>query len=245
MPLRDHFHPPLDHRRHWEGFHATWPVLIVSLLQGKLPPQYFAEPRVHPGSTAEIDVATFEDEGQANGKIDSSNGNGGVATATWAPPRPTLSVATDLPFQDVYEVRVFDEKRQNRLVAAVEIVSPGNKDRPEKRRAFCCKCAGLLQVGVSVVIVDVVTSRVHNLFNEVLDLIGQPSEAPDGEHPSLYAAAIRLVKRGDDWILESWLQPLALGAPLPTMPLWLADELAVPLELEESYERSCGILNLP
>jgi hypothetical protein len=29
------------------------------------------------------------------------------------------------------------------------------------------------------------------------------------------------------------------------MPLWLADDLAVPLELEESYEQSCGILNIP
>lgn len=30
MPLRDHFRPPLDNKRHWEGFHATWPVMIVA-----------------------------------------------------------------------------------------------------------------------------------------------------------------------------------------------------------------------
>jgi hypothetical protein len=36
-----------------------------------------------------------------------------------------------------------------------------------------------------------------------------------------------------------------LGGPLPTVPLWLAEELAIPLELEESYEQSCGILNIP
>jgi hypothetical protein len=29
------------------------------------------------------------------------------------------------------------------------------------------------------------------------------------------------------------------------VPLWLADDLAVPLELEESYEQSCSILNIP
>ena len=38
---------------------------------------------------------------------------------------------------------------------------------------------------------------------------------------------------------------LDIGRPLPTMPLWLADDLAVPLELEESYEQSCAILNIP
>jgi len=62
--------------------------------------------------------------------------NGGVATAVWTPSRPTFTFATDLPCQDTYEVRVFDEKRHSRLVAAIEIVSPANKDRPENRRSF-------------------------------------------------------------------------------------------------------------
>jgi hypothetical protein len=133
MPLRDHFRPPLDDMRHWEGFHETWPVMIVALLRRKLPRGYFAEPRVHPGWSAEIDVATFENEGEGVVAAGDGNGNGGgIATALWAPPRPTLSVVTDLPAQDVYEVQVYDEKRHCHLVAAVEIVSPANKDRPER-----------------------------------------------------------------------------------------------------------------
>jgi hypothetical protein len=54
-----------------------------------------------------------------------------------------------------------------------------------------------------------------------------------------------VTKRADEWLLEAWAQPLGLGQPLPTMPLWLADNLAVPLELEESYEQGCAILNIP
>src|SRR5207247_10664152 len=111
------------------------------------------------------------------------------------PPRPTLAVGTDLPAQDVYEVRVRDEKRQCRLVAAVEIVSPANKDRPEHRHAFVSKCAGLLQERVSVVIVDVVTTRTQNLYGELLDLIGQSDPSLSREPPLLYAAACRLTKR--------------------------------------------------
>src|SRR5262249_18221166 len=111
MPLRDHFRPPLDDMRHWEGFHATWPVMIVALLRRKLPRRYFAEPRIHSGGSAEIDVTTFEKEEEDILATDGSNGNGGgIATAVWAPPRPTLTLATDLPAQDVYEVRVYDEK---------------------------------------------------------------------------------------------------------------------------------------
>ncbi len=245
MPLRDHFRPPLDDLRHWEGFHATWPVMIVALLRGKLPRRYFAEPRVHSGASAEIDVATFEKEGEGVLAAGNGNDNGGIATAVWAPPRPTLSVATDLPAQDVYEVLVYDEKRHCRLVAAVEIVSPANKDRPESRRAFVSKCLGLLRERVSVAIVDVVTTRTQNLYAELLDLIGQSDPSLNPEPPPLYATACRLTKRDDAWLLETWAQPLALGQPLPTVPLWLADNLAVPLELNESYEQSCGILNLP
>jgi hypothetical protein len=246
MPLRDHFRPPLDDMRHWEGFHATWPVMVVALLRRKLPQRYFAEPRVHSGSSAEIDVATFVDESEGGSAAGAGNDNGGgVATAVWAPPRPTLTVATDLPAQDAYEVLVYDEKRRCRLVAAVEIVSPANKDRPDHRRAFVAKCAGLLREGVSVVIVDVVTTRTPNLYGELLEHIGHSDPALAPEPPPLYVAACRVTKRADEWLLETWTQTLALGRPLPTAPLWLADNLAVPLELEESYEQSCAILNIP
>jgi hypothetical protein len=245
MPLRDHFRPPLDNLRHWEALHSGWPMMIVAGLRRKLPRRYFAEPRVHSGASVEIDVATFEDEGEGVLAAGEGNGPGGVAPAVWAPPRPTLAVVTDLPAQDVYEVRVYDEKRHCRLVAAVEIVSPANKGRPEHRRAFVAKCAGLLRERVSVVVIDVVTTRTPNLYGELLDLIGRSDPSLSPEPPPLHATACRMTKRADEWVLETWAQPLALGRPLPTMPLWLADDLAVLLELEESYEQSCGILNIP
>jgi hypothetical protein len=103
----------------------------------------------------------------------------------------------------------------------------------------------LLRERVSVVIVDVVTTRTQNLYGELLDLIGQSDPSLNREPPPLYATACRLTKRAGEWLLETWAQSLELGQPLPTVPLWLADNLAVPLELEESYEQSCSILNIP
>jgi len=245
MPLRDHFRPPLDDVRHWEGLHGGWPMMIVARLRRKLPQRYFAVPRVHSGSSAEIDVATFHDEedhamgGTGNGVA------GAVATAVWAPPRPTLAAASDLPTQDVYEVQVYDQKPGCRLVAAVEIVSPANKDRPEHRHAFVAKCAALLQERVSVVIVDLVTTRTANLYGELLDLIDLSDPLLSPESPPLYVAACRSTMREEKGLVETWTYPLSVGRPLPTVPLWLADDLAVPLELEESYEESCEILSIP
>src|SRR5262249_7786082 len=124
------------------------------------------------------------------------------------------------------------------------IVSPANKDRPEHRRLFVAKCAALLREQVSVAIVDVVTTREFNLYGDLLELIGHadPSLAP--EATPVYAAACRWRREGDTPTLETWARALGLGQPLPTLPLWLAGDLAVPLELEASYEETCRILRI-
>lgn len=237
--------PSLDELRHWEGFQATWPVMIVAQLRRKLPADYFAEPRVHSGAAAKIDVATFEDQSKALQAVGDENKNGGgLATVVWAPPLPTLSVATDLPDQDVYEVLVYNEKRRCRLTAAIEIMSPVNKDRPEHQCTFAARCAALLRERVSVIIVDPVTTRSQNLYKELLELPGL-ADFSSAHEMALYATACRLTKRDNQWLLETWVQALDLGEPLPTIPLWLSDTLAILSELDESYEQSCAILNLP
>ena len=159
MPLRDHFHLPLSGRRSWEELHGGWPMMIAIGLNAKLPPRYFAGPQVHLGQTMEVDVATFDRDQAETGQPAGGEGYGGVAVALWAPPEPTLSLATDMGELDEYEVRVYDSERGRRLVAAIEIVSPANKDRPEHRRAFVTKCAAMLQNQICVVVVDVVPSR--------------------------------------------------------------------------------------
>jgi Protein of unknown function (DUF4058) len=163
----------------------------------------------------------------------------------FAEPRVHPGGSTDFPSPAEYEVRVFDTKRKCRLVAAVEIVSPANKDRPEHRHAFVAKCAALLQERVSVTIVDLVTNRRFNLYHELLELIGQTDSSLGPEPPPLYAATCRGTKLDDAWRVETWTQHLTIGQTLPTLPLWLADNLAVPLNLEESYEETCRVLRIP
>src|SRR5262249_11210849 len=155
------------------------------------------------------------------------------------------AVATALPALDEYEVRVYDTKSGRRLVAAVEIVSPSNKDRPEHRRAFVAKCAALLQSRVCVAIVDLVTTRTSNLYSDLMELVGQTDPSLADGPPPLYAVACRWSRKEATWLLEAWVHPLALGRPLPTLPLWLAEDLAIPLELEPSYAETCRILRLP
>lgn len=229
MPLRDHFHAPIDDRFYWQQFYCGWPAMIVRSLSKQLPLRYAAGPFISCDDYLEIDT-----DQESN-----------TVKAPWAPEYPTVSSHAGFLPTDDYEVRVFDNKRGRRLVAAIEIVSPANKDRLEQRGAFVGKCAALLQQQVSVTIIDLVTNRNFNLYAELLKLIGQADPALGPEPPSLYTVACRTTKRGAAWFLETWTHPLALGQPLPTLPLWLADNLAIPLELEESCEETCRALRIP
>jgi hypothetical protein len=238
MPLRDHFRPPLDDLASWEELHGQWPAFIVHHLRKHLPAGYVAGPRVHSGSYVEIDVAAFEKDDPASPPA-FNGGNGGVATAVWAPPKPSIAVETALPENDEYEVRIYDAKRGRRLVAAIEIVIPANKDRPEHRNIFVAKCVALLRKGVAVSIVDLVTTRHFNLYAELLTLIGHGDPTLGAEPPDIYAASCRWVEKGKRSLLEAWSYILAVGQPLPILPLWLAENLVIPLDLDPSYEQAC------
>lgn len=244
MPLRDHFHAPLDNVTSWEGFHGGWPMVIVQHLRRKLPSGFVAEPRVHSGSEVEVDVAAFEQDTLPS--LAAANAaNGGVATAVWAPAQPNVAVETNLPDYDEYGVQVYDAKRGRKLVAAIEIVSPANKDRPEHRNVFVAKCAALLQKGVAVSVIDLVTLRHFNLYAELLTLIGHDDPSLGGSPHHLYAASCRWVRKAKQARLEAWSHILAIGQPLPTLPLWLSESVVVPLDLEQTYQQTCSDLWIP
>lgn len=234
MPLLDHFHPPLD-RRSWENFHGGWIFQLVGQLNLRpLPYGFLAEGNVHMGITAGTDVAAFEEDNPIG-----ERSNGAMATEVWAPPRPLLAVLVDFTALETFEIRIYDQDRTRTLVAAVELVSPGNKDRPENRRAFLDKCANYLREGVSVIIVDIVTSRRHNFHEALMELFNGGETAMRAIATDLYAVTYRVHVVDQRTQLEAWPVELALRAPLPTMPLWLTESLCVPLDLEAGYQAAC------
>lgn len=238
MPLLDHFHGALRRRRHWESFHNSWATFIAQQLnRGVLPKNHIAEVRVTLGVQLEADVTAEQEPDRGNGS------DGGAATAVWAPARPTLNIPVDFADIDLFEVQVVREDRDLRVVAAIELVSPANKDRPDSRRAFAAKCLGYLHQGVGVVVVDVVTERTANLHAELLEVLGR--NVGDAGDVPLYVTAYRTITRRKKCRLEAWLEALTLGEPLPTVPLWIAPTTAVPLELERSYQATCEALVVP
>jgi hypothetical protein len=153
----------------------------------------------------------------------------------YVPPAATGTAQYEFP--DTIEVRVENEET-GRLVGAVELVSPGNKDRGVKRELFLAKCLDYLAGGACVVIVDVITERHKNLHNAIVERLGADALVlPEDAH--LYAATYRPIIRKRKMSVDVWVNPLAVGADLPTMPLRVVAGLFVPVELEVTYAAAC------
>lgn len=231
MPLLDHFHAPVSERRSWEGFQVPWAAVIVETLnRDVLAEEYFADMQVHVGSQVEIDVATLEEPVGRPGE-------GDRPVAAWALPEPGMVIPAVFP--DEIEVQIYATTTGAKLVAAVELVSPGNKDRPEARRAFAAKCASYLTRGIGLVIVDVVTNRLANLHNETVAALGQGEPFLLDSGVTTYAVAYRPARDCEHDRVDVWPIPLAVGDPLPVLPLALLNAGVVPLDLESTYAEAC------
>ena len=160
MPLLDHFHPPLYPHHHWESFpfqlgHAQYTSRAAS--QPCCPRSLQVEEHTQAGTEIEIDVAAFQEQGPCPAIASAGLALATTKTAAYAPPLPDHTFPAVFP--DTFEIRVFSTTAGLTLVGAIELVSPGNKDRPAQRLAFVTKCQSYLAQGISLIVMDVVTNR--------------------------------------------------------------------------------------
>lgn len=232
MPLLDHFAPPLSRTHPWRGFHAAWPSAIVRHLNASvLPAGLYAIPMTELDGPVEIDIAAPRESGAVSPDV-----------AAWPVPAPALDVALDFPALDLVEVQVLYGEGDPRLVAAIELASEANKDRPASRHAFAVKCASYLHEGASVVVIDPVTVRrssLHAAIHRLLSLPGEPWRPASG----LYAVSYQALGEEAARRLRVWTAELAIGQPLPAVPLWLGG-FAVPLDLETTHAATCRDLRI-
>jgi hypothetical protein len=216
MPLMDHHHPPLDMLLGWTSLHAAWATHLTDDLDTRwLSQEYLATEHVRFGNRFAIDIGTAE-----------------------PPPQAARTVPTFFP--DSVEVEVGSTAYGgNHLVAVVKIASPTDQVGPADRRAFAAKCAAYLQRGISLAVIDTVTSHRCNLHNELMRLMEATPELLRPSDEFLYAVSYRPVVRDRKSELDIWYAPLRLGEPIPTMPLRLMADLFVPLEFEDTYMETC------
>jgi hypothetical protein len=149
-------------------------------------------------------------------------------------PKARLVGETDLEFyrrkQNVVAVR---HVSGDRLVAIVEIVSPGNKSSQAAFRRFVDKA------------VEFLTQDVHLL---ILDLIAPTRRDPNGIHGAIWEALtdeeyaapagkpLTLAAYEAEMGVRAFVESVAVGDALPEMPLFLKPGGHVSVALESTYE---------
>jgi hypothetical protein len=126
------------------------------------------------------------------------------------------------------------------LIAAIEIVSPRNKDRAGAKETYSNRYQGYLRLGVHLMLVDVLPRPKGCSF---ADAITSSLGLDLPPLPPPFAAAFRVgevVPAGEDMgsLVGLWRRPLQVGQPLPTLPLPLNVHRAVVIDLEETYQRA-------
>ena len=222
MPLRDHFHPPLRNRFRPNLIHCMWPMMMVENLNLELPADHRAYPRATNGTSTEFPV------GIPIGEDSESRTESGVVFREF-----------DLDEGDDFSMHV---EYGCTNVAVVAIVGSYNVDTSAHRTAFAAKCADLLCRGIAVSVVDILPDRGCDLSRETLAFLNAPvQDLPLG----MKATSLRVRRGGRKANLEIWSYPLSVGLVMPTIPVWITSEAAIPLNLELSHESACKALRIP
>jgi hypothetical protein len=218
-------------------FHHGWIEEIArSLNRGVLPGDYYAMAEQHTSHFGP-DVLTLQSRAGTNGDQEltpagngSSSEEGGLLLAR---PKARLAGETDLEFyrrkQNVVAVR---HVSGDRLVAIVEIVSPGNKSSQAMFKKLVDKAVELLSQDIHLLILDLVPpSRrdpdgIHGALWEALT--GQEYKAPADKPLTLAAYEAEAGVR-------AFVEAVAVGDLLVEMPLFLKPGGHVPVDLEATY----------
>jgi hypothetical protein len=234
MPLHD-----WTDRKGWDGVHHLWISELLRWIKPRLPAEYRAYIGTAPTvaidaveGTPDVGVHRSPEGPQANGVM----ANGAPTSAE--EPDVEIAVATIDPATSLFV------ESAGRLIAALELISPRNKDRPTARANYTARYVGYLLSGVHLLLVDVHRRPAGFSFSTAL---AAELQARLTSGPAPLAAAYRVGEKaatGGRYVAV-WHRALEPDQPLPAMLLPLTVERSVPVDLETTYMRAASDAYLP
>jgi len=223
MPLHDWTRVPSGL---FHDFHQSWSIRIKDALNaGRLPKGIAALVEQRSGPL-ESDVLAIE----ARSKRPVQEESGGVAVAD----RPVTRIVrrTTKDFYAGRANRIVVRHHLGRIIAVIEIVSPGNKDSRAALRDFVEKTFEYLKSGIHVLIVDLFPPSPrdpHGIHKAIWDEIEEEAfTLPEGKDRILAS-----YETGGE--RAAYIEPVGVGDKLPEMPLFLTNFLHVLVPLEPTY----------
>lgn len=226
MPIHDwsQVDPGIFHH-----FHQAWTIEVANVLNGDvLSPGFYAMiEQVVSGPIP--DVVTLQRWAKPGDRPEPA---GGVAVAD-APPRARFVTCAEPDLYASKANRIAIRHLLGQVVAVIEIVSPGNKSSLHALRSLVEKAGELLRQGISLLVVDLFPPSPRNpqgihkaIWDEIRD---EPFVLPP-DKPLTVAA----YSAGEP--TTAYVEPVAVGDPLPALPIFLDPRTYVPAPLEPTYQ---------
>ena len=220
----------------FHDFHHEWISTIKRALNaGLLPPNFYALAEQVAGGVGP-DVLTLENGLPAPGADfgtplpDEPDDAGGVATAI-APPKVRIAQVEDLPYGKLKRIAI-RHVSGHRVVAMIEIVSPGNKASQTAFDAFVAKVHEMLRAGIHLLIIDLFPPTPRDergIHAAIWEGIGSKPFEPTSEQPlTLVSYQASVPKR-------AFAETVAVGDDLPAMPLFYRADRYIEVPLASTY----------
>lgn len=218
----------------FHAFHNSWISQIqLALNSGVLPEGYYALAEQVAGQVIP-DVLTLQDLGTEGASKRSSNweDRGGIALAA-APPKvsQTDKISEAMLLAARQRRIVIRHSTGDRVVALLEIVSPGNKEARGAVENFVDKAVGALAEGMHLLVVDLFppgTFDPAGIHGAIWKRLGSVFEPSSGRPLTL--SSYRAAKE-----VTCYVESLAAGTSLIDMPLFLDPDHYVNIPLEKTY----------
>jgi hypothetical protein len=233
MPLHE-----WTERSGWEGVHHLWITELLRWVKPRLPAGYRAyigsAPTVAIGAPAERPDVSVRQWAEEPPPVEPPAGNPAeIEKGPAEEPDVEVAVASLNPDTALYV------ESQGRLVSALELVSPRNKDRPVARSTYLARYLGYLLEGVHLLLVDVHQRPVGFSF---ADRIAEELHLKQPPCPPPLAVSYRVGEPAATGgrLLAIWRRPLHVGDSLPTIKLPIKVDVAVSVDLEQTYSRAAA-----
>jgi hypothetical protein len=222
----------------FHDFHQGWTIRIRDILNsGLLPGGFYAMAEQYAKGLIP-DVLTLEAQPGTERRTDV---RGGVALEE-APPRARFMTSAEVDAYVAKANSIVIRHEFGQVVAVIEIVSPGNKRSQYGLRVFVEKSYTLLQNGINLLVVDLFPPTPRDpqgLHKAIWDnFVEEPFELPSDKPLTIAASMAGEIKR-------AYVEPIAVGDVLPSLPIFLDEYTYVPAPLEESYMAAWAVCPEP
>jgi Protein of unknown function (DUF4058) len=218
----------------FHAFHQLWiSSLCGALNSGVLPPEYFALPEQYVGGPIP-EVLTLKLASQSDESVD---GSGGVSVAS-APPRVERVFHREAEIYAKKADRIAIRHRHGDVVSVLEIVSPGNKASKAEFRALIDKSTDLIRNGIHLLVVDLFPPGKRDPEG-IAKAIWERFSDDDFDHSADKPLTVVSFDAGPEQVVYD--ESVAVGSPLPDMPLFLRPGIYVPAPLEATYQTTWNV----